>query len=306
MVKTIPLAIGAGVLTTTVFVLYNIGQPTDKVIKLFRFNLTNNDRNTVFVSKQNTLVQEFRPQSPKSKSLAEKLFDKELSRISKNLKGGNIADYDPEPPSVVYVNSNDAKVVGFAQTFQDIQNHIANGQRNGFEPHPQMGQNFHFMQMPNIPDSNQNVYKPVQILTAPKDQNNENVQLGNQKAGEIQHNPSPNAHIGQNSQILPVEHNNQIVPIEQNRQNVPVEQNNQQKPLQQDNQNIPLQNDPAQQGWKVVNPDEQVLGNQEGPNKDTAAGSNGERPPDQFHYGPQSQGVWQTMKPPSQLADLVQ
>lgn len=307
MVKTVPLVIGAGVLTTTILILYNISQPTNNVIKFLRFNLTNNDRNMVSGSKQNILVQEFRPQSPKSKSLAQKLFDKELSRISKNLRDGNIADYAPEPPSVVYVNSNDAKIVGFAQTFQDLQNHIANGQQlNGFEPHPQLDQNFHYMQMPNIPNSNQNVYKPVHILSAPKDQNNQNSQLTN----ENQQNPSPKVPIEQNNQNVPVQQNNQNVPTDQNNHNVPVEQNNQQLPVQQDNQNVPVQNNPTQQGWKVINPEKQVPGNPEGPHRDQlqipAAESNGQRPPDQFHYGPQSQGVWQTMKPASQLADLVQ
>lgn len=301
MVKTVPLVIGAGVLTTTILILYNISQPTNNVIKFLRFNLTNNDRNIVSGSKQNILVQEFRPQSPKSKSSAQKLFDKELSRISKNLKDGKIADYGPEPPSVVYVNSNDAKIVGFAQTFHDLQNHIANGQLNGFEPHPQLDQNFHFMQMPNIPNGNQNVYKPVHILSAPKDKNNQNGQLTN----ENQQNPSLNVPLEQNNQNVPVEQNNQNVPFDQNNRNVPVEQNNQQLPVQQDNHNAPVQSDPTQQGWKG-----QVPGNPEGSHRDQlqipAAESNGQRPPDQFHYGPQSQGVWQTMKPASQLADLVQ
>lgn len=306
MMKTVPLVIGAGVLTATILVLYNISQPTNNVIKFLRFNLTNNDRNIVSGSKPNILVQEFRPQFPKSKSLAQKLFDKELSRISKNLKDGNIADYDPEPPSVVYVNSNDAKIGGFAQTFQDLQNHIANGQLNGFEPHPQLDQNFHYMQLPNIPDNNQNIYKPVHVLSAPKDQNYQNSQLTNENL----QNPSPKVPIEQTNQNVPVQQNNQNVPDDQNNQNVPVEQNNQQRPVQQDNQNAQVQNDPTQQGWKVVNTEEQVPENPEGPHKDQlqipAAESNGLRLPDQFHYGPQSQGVWQTMKPASQLAGLVQ
>lgn len=41
------------------------------------------------------------------------MFDKEFFRISKNLKDGNIVDYDFEFFFVVYVNLNDVKIGGF-------------------------------------------------------------------------------------------------------------------------------------------------------------------------------------------------
>ena len=285
MVKTAPLVVGAGILTTAIFILYTITQPSSSVFRFFQFNQTNHDRTHASMTYLNTkLAQEFRPETLKPESVAKKRFDNELSRISQNLKSGHTAEFEGEQPSIVYVNLDGGK--GLSENAGLIDQTVHNGGSNmllpGSVPDQMVQQDFHFMQVPTIP-RDQNVYQRAHVLNAPM-----NVPIQNTAS-------PPSEHLEEDQN----QHEPQL-------QNVPLEQNT---PIK----DAPNPDDSIQQEWRVINSGAQLPGYQVGPHEaqlphQALVQNTDHQAMPQVQYNGQSSGVWQAMKPSSssQLADLVQ
>ncbi|XP_062616850.1 uncharacterized protein LOC134278560 [Saccostrea cucullata] len=287
MVKTIPLIIGAGTLTLAIIVLYNVTQPDNHIIKLLRLNRTIGEPNSVSLNKpvkisgQDIHLERLPPESP-----ARKMFEKELSRISYNLKSGQIADYGPES-FVVYSDVDAEKTVNpnpmmaqavivpeqQQQPALNLHNLLANENNKLSNVPSQFNLETH-KGIQNVPvnSNNPNYIQNTHILNVPANQNSQNEQIQNVPVGQS----------AQNAQIPNVQMQN----------------------VQMPNAQIPNVHNP--QDWKIINQSAQLSANQIEAHDNQLINQPGLQNQQGAKINYNSGGVWQPIEQNHQLSGIVQ
>ncbi|XP_061194194.1 uncharacterized protein LOC133202394 [Saccostrea echinata] len=296
MVKTIPLFIGAGTLTLAIIVLYNVSQPDNHIIKFFRRNRTNDEKNSVSlnipvkISAQEFHLEKLPPESP-----ARKMFEKELSRISYNLKSGQIADYGPGS-SVVYFDGDVEKTVQpnsmlseaviipeQQQTDLNLHNLLTNENGKLSNIPSQLNSETH-KGIQNVPinSNNPKVIQNTQLLNVPTNQNSQNDHLQNVPVVRSDPNAQmPNAQMHQM-------------------------QNVQMPNAQMLNSQMPNVHNP--QDWKIINQSAQLSANEieahDNQLENQPGLQNQQNSMAKINYN--SGGVWQPVEQSHHLSGIVQ